>query len=223
MMMEQFLTFHEFIDILIVDDATLHKDVFRSPQGKTKARLGTWNFYVPSLKVKLPYVHCGLIDCRHPKAPNRKKLFQNHYSNKDLQPYSVTDWKKALSKTVRRRTVENYIAASRLHAAGLGPEPLGIYIVRRFRSSIWQRPCENVGLIIENILSLPPKAEATEAEIINCGVTIDKIRSCIRQQINGYVSDLNSVCGVMPVAAENEIKTLLELLNTKAPAAGSHG
>ena len=90
---------------------------------------------------------------------------------------------------------------------------MGICFVRSYRSNLWHQPCENVGLVIQNVFLLPSKKEATESEIVSCGVTIDKIRSCIRQQINGYVSDLNSVCGVMPVNAEEEIRYLLDILS----------
>jgi hypothetical protein len=122
----------------------------------------------------------------------------------------VDDWKQALNKNTRRRAVENYLAASRLHAAGLGPQPLGLCHVRDFSYRLFGDSSETAGIIIGDIRKLPPKADATEEQIIAAGVTIDGIRSCVRQQIHGYVSDLNSVVGVMPVDAEREIEAMLD-------------
>ncbi len=66
--------------------------------------------------------------------------------------------------------------------------------------------------MVEDIRNLQPKKNATEEEIIAAGVTLDGLKSCFRQQINGYVSDLNSVVGVMPVDAEQEIEEILSRL-----------
>jgi hypothetical protein len=102
-----------------------------------------------------------------------------------------------------------------LHAAGLGPRPLGICHVRRFSGNFLGAWSETTGILIEDIGKLPPKPEATETEILAAGVTLDGIKSCVRQQIRGYVSDLNSVLGVMPVAAECEIEAILSQLSAQ--------
>lgn len=44
------------------------------------------------------------------------------------------------------------------------------------------------------------------------GVAPDRTQGCIRQQIRGYVSDLNSVVGVMPVDAESEVQLVQQQL-----------
>jgi hypothetical protein len=46
-----------------------------------------------------------------------------------------------------------------------------------------------VGLMIEDAAAKPPKPPATEAQILAAGVRPDRIRSAVRQQINGYVVD----------------------------------
>jgi hypothetical protein len=62
-----------------------------------------------------------------------------------------------------------------------------------------------VGLMIEDAAAKPPKPPATEAQLLAAGVRPDRLRSAVRQQVNGYVVDLNSVVGVVPVDADAEI------------------
>jgi hypothetical protein len=59
--------------------------------------------------------------------------------------------------------------------------------------------------LVDDLRSYRRKKETTEEEMLACGVRPDKSKSCLRQQIRGYVSDLNSVVGVMPLNAEAEI------------------
>lgn len=73
----------------------------------------------------------------------------------------------------------------------------------------------NAGIFIENLDNYPRRAPVTLEEMISAGVKPDKIKSAIRQQINGYVSDLNSVVGVMPITAEKEIYEIESLLIKK--------
>lgn len=73
--------------------------------------------------------------------------------------------------------------------------------------------CKNsVGLRMADVTKLPGKRNATEQEIVHAGVIPDPTLSCIRQQTNGYVVDLSSVVGAMPVDAEREVRELEDYL-----------
>jgi len=201
------------LEILQIEKARLCVGWFLSGGSSAKAMEGAWNFYVPALKVKLAYPRMGSVHCLHRKAPPVGPLLAGGFDGRQIGRYSSEDWKRALTKSTRLRAAENYVAAKRLHAAGLGPEPLGICYVRSFSYSLSGPSSETAGIMIEDINQLPPKANATEEQIIAAGVTLDGIKSCVRQQINGYVSDLNSVIGVMPVDAGDEIRTILDRLS----------
>lgn len=79
-------------------------------------------------------------------------------------------------------------------------------------ASYSDRPCCTAGIIVDNLQRYTPKDETTESAMRVAGVEPDRLRSCIRQQINGYVSDLNSVVGVMPMNAEQEVSDIEEAL-----------
>ncbi|MEO8614031.1 MAG: hypothetical protein ABI600_02735 [Luteolibacter sp.] len=178
-----------------------------------KAMAGAWNFYVPALNLKLAYPRNGKVHCLRPITPPYDLLMSGALDQERIGRYWADDWKRALGKSTRRRAAENFVSASRLHAAGLGPKPLGICYVKNFSYSLFGPSSETAGIMIEDINQLPQKTKATEEEIIAAGVTLDQIRSCVRQQIRGYVSDLNSVVGVMPVDAEEEIQEILNLFS----------
>jgi hypothetical protein len=156
-----------------------------------------------------------MIHCLHRIAPKRGLLMSGALDDQQIGRYSAEDWKRAFTTSTRQRAVENYIAANRLHAAGLGPKPLGICYVRKFSRGLSVRPGETAGILIEDINKLPAKRDASEEEIIAAGVTPDRIKSCVRQQIRGYVSDLNSVVGVMPTDAGEEIRKLLDWFDSQ--------
>ena len=175
---------------------------------------GTWNFYVPSLNYKFPYVVNGKINCLHRSAPDRNELFAQLPDDQPLGTYTALDWKKALSKTSLQRAVENVVAGQRLHQANLGPR-FNCFAAIRCLKSFWGHEYgECIGVECGNAFALPPKPKTREEEILEAGVLPDKIKSCVRQQINGYVTDLNSVVGVMPRNADNEIEDLLRALTT---------
>ena len=196
-----------------IERARLHFGWFISDGKFFKSMEGAWNFYVPALKIKLAYPRMGSVLCLHRKTPLVGPLLAGNFDGQEIGRYSAEDWKRALTKSTRLRAAENYVAATRLHAAGLGPKPLGICYVRNFSHRIFGPSSETAGIMIEDINQLPPKTDATEEEIVAAGVTPDGIRSCVRQQIRGYVSDLNSVRGVMPVDAEEEIGRILNRLS----------
>ena len=197
------------IKILQLEKARLRCGWFFHGGKPLKVMAGAWNFYVPDLEIKLAYPRDGALHCLRRSTPDYARLMAGAFDGQRLGRYSAEDWKRALNKSTRQRAVENYLAASRLHDAGLGPKPLGLCHVRDFSCRLFGGWSETAGIIISDIRKLPPKADATEEQIIAAGVTIDAIRSCLRQQINGYVSDLNSVVGVMPVDADRQIEALL--------------
>lgn len=197
------------IKIIQLEKAKLRCGWFFHGGKPLKVMAGAWNFYVPDLEMKLAYPRDGSLHCLRKSTPDYTRLMAGAFDGQPLGRYSADDWKRALNKNTRRRAVENYIAASRLHRARLGPEPLGLCYVRDFSYRFFGDTSETAGIIIGDIRKLPPKTDATEEQILAAGVTIDGIRSCVRQQIHGYVSDLNSVVGVMPVDAEREIEAML--------------
>ena len=200
------------IKIVQLDKARLLLGLFLYGGRPFRVNDGMWNFYVPALKIKLAYPRSGKVHCLHKVTPPFTELMQGSFDGKRIGRYSADEWKQALGKSTRRRAAENYIAAYRLHAAGLGPKPLGICYVRNFSYRFFGDKSETTGIIIENIRNLSPRKNATEEEIIAAGVTLDALKSCVRQQVNGYVSDLNSVVGVMPIDAEQQIEEILSRL-----------
>jgi hypothetical protein len=198
------------LKVATADSALLVGPVLLSKAGGFLAHRGNWAFYVGRLEAKILYARDGLVDCLHRTAPDRAKLFAGLLDDVDFGRYSASEWKAALAKPVRRRAVENFIAARRLFHAGLGPEPYALCHVPRFRLFGRPEPTETAGIVIQNINSLGPRPPATREQMIACGVMPDRIESSLRQQIRGYVSDLNSVCGVMPIDAEREIDAMVQ-------------
>jgi hypothetical protein len=137
----------------------------------------------------------------------------------DYGRYSREEWRHAYSTPASRRAAENAVAAQRLHAAGLGPRVLGLCIALRFRDGARADKDFAAGFLSEDVLRLPPKPPAEEEEFLAAGVSLDRLRSAIRQQVNGYVVDLNAAVGVLPVGAENEVAALEERINARAAEA----
>ncbi len=207
----------ERVIIKEIPKARLLGNLFIHGKTVSRAKLGTWNFFIPRLSLKLPFTAHSRTICRHKSAPGFDQLLHTDTSAVNTGQYSIDEWRNAFSKNSRLRAVENYICAKRLHQHGLGPKPFGFAVIRNFQHRYYPLAGECVGLIVDNVFHLPMKKQTTEQEILQAGVSIDKIRSCVRQQVNGYVIDLNSVVGCMPVDAENEIaqlsKSLDELLS----------
>jgi hypothetical protein len=65
-----------------------------------------------------------------------------------------------------------------------------------------------LGFLTDDVWRLPPRPVSSEADLLRAGVMVDKLRSSVRQQLNGYVTDLNSVVGVMPIDATREVEAL---------------
>lgn len=167
-------------------------------------RTGVWSFWVRKLQCKFLYSRAGRVHCRDPRTPDPAFLAQADPDAPDTTGrYTWGDWQRALGQCVIERVAELFIASHRLAQAGLGPEPGGIVLVRRAR--LHDGPAEAVfGLRIADAKRLPAREPVTEAEMLAAGVRPDGIRSCLRQQLNGYVTDLNSVIGAIPLEAEAE-------------------
>ena len=170
---------------------------------------GAWAAYIPQLDAKILHSFEGSLHCTHPSAPSRWKVI-NFWLGFKSKTYSVQEWRSAYKKPVLLRVAENYIAAKLLEQAGLRPKVHGIFVTDSYISYYGKGACVNGGIYIDNLNNYPEKQEATIPEIIRAGVQPDKILSCYREQVKGYVSDLNSVVGVMPIGKEKEIFEVYE-------------
>ncbi len=168
------------------------------------ARIGRWMFYLPRLEAKLFHARHGHIDCTSPSRPDDDVL---QHSALPLGRYTSDEWRKALATPLSRRLAELWIVSARLWSAGLGPQPLGLCFVDRF-----QRDEEHLGptcgFLTENVRRLRPKLRCRQEHLEAAGVRPDKITSCIRQQMRGYVVDLCSVAGCLPEHAAEEVAQL---------------
>lgn len=169
--------------------------------------------YVPDLGFKLLYGVGGKLHCIHGSAPDRQTLFAGRAAISG-RAYTAADWLAAFSKKITRRAAENCVAATRLSSAGLGPAVRGCVAVREFIFDDSIPPGESAGVCIDNLETYRRKRETTTREMIRAGVEPDRIRSALRQQIRGYVSDLNSVVGVMPINADGEVVRLETALDS---------
>lgn len=194
--------------------AVLRKSSIELDGRKYKINKGAWAAYIPSLGVKILHSVGGNVHCVHKSAPDRLELLEHGRGLRD-QNYSVEEWVAAFNKPVMLRAAENFVAARMLNEAGLGPRVRGLVLVADYRASYNRSGGVSSGIVVDNLFDYPPKGEATEEDLMACGVLPDKIRSCIRQQINGYVSDLNSVVGVMPVGRDDEVLMIYQELLRK--------
>ncbi|GHB44064.1 hypothetical protein GCM10007094_36620 [Pseudovibrio japonicus] len=160
----------------------------------------------------------GYCHCISKGAPARNSVINGSVTlNNDR--YTLEDWQQIYQKDVAQRTAENFISASRLHKAGVGPKVIDIVFVRNFHAFYNQSPTWTCGIIIENLHRYPRKKTTAADEMKAAGVVPDQINSCIRQQIRGYVSDLNSVVGVMPQDAQVEIDLIKSELHGEVDCA----
>jgi len=188
---------------------------------RLKVNIGAWAFYVPRIGAKILHSFRGACHCIHATAPERGQLFEGEASLHDGR-YALSDWRQAYETSVAHRAAENYIAARRLHACGLGPKVIGCVAVRSLESFYSPGVSHSFGVMVENLRNYSRKRRATLEQLEAAGVVPDRTSSCLRQQIRGYVSDLNSVVAVKPVAAEIEVMHVqLELehaLSARTPA-----
>ncbi|MBW8282258.1 MAG: hypothetical protein K0M55_01535 [Rhizobium sp.] len=172
------------------------------------AHLGKWMFYNPALQEKYFHVRSGNIDSTARSRPSERQLVE--MSEHELSGrYPISVWKEALSTPISRRLAEIWIASTRLHRKGLGPEPGSLVIARQYKRN-FRGYGPTAGLKIGDARLLAPRDPVTQEEMIAAGVQPDRYLSCVRQTINGYVSDLCSVVGVVPIDAEDEVRELAE-------------
>ncbi|MBW8319214.1 MAG: hypothetical protein K0M47_07630, partial [Rhizobium sp.] len=169
---------------------------------------GKWMFYNPALQEKYFHVRSGNIDSTARSRPSERQLVE--MSEHELSGrYPISVWKEALSTPISRRLAEIWIASTRLHRKGLGPEPGSLVIARQYKRN-FRGYGPTAGLKIGDARGLAPRAPVTQEEMKAAGVQPDRYLSCVRQTINGYVSDLCSVVGVVPIDAEDEVRELAE-------------
>jgi hypothetical protein len=200
---------HGFPNVRLLDSVAVGSS-FCIVNGRVhQAEVGNWAFYVPALQLKLLHSVDGLVHCIRDSAPTRDEAFSEAW-RLNSETYTTQDWRAAFSKHTVTRAAENYLVALRLYEAGVGPEPLALCLVSDFTSVYNLHGGTTAGFYVRNINHLPPKDSTTLEEIVACGVIPDRIKSCVRQQIRGYVSDLNSVVGALPTGRDTEIKAMVE-------------
>lgn len=177
----------------------------------SKVYWGAWAIYLPGLQTKLLHSVGGLVHCIYYKAPKREAVLAGQMNRPSKVPLEI--WQAALTKPITRRVAENYVCMQRLHAAGLGPAPLSLVVAPNYRALFSRGPTFSAGYRVENIFKLPEKEPATEAQMRAAGVIPDGSLASIREQIRGYVSDLNSARGVMPDGGEDEVAAIELQLN----------
>lgn len=202
-----------FPSIIVFDDLRLAQDSVYIGDSSYQVSAGAWAFWVPAFRTKILHAIAGQAHCLAGSAPPRDQLLAGQHTVPEGGRYSTQDWHDALSKYVLQRAAENFLAAQRLHTAGLGPAALGVCLVRRFRAWYASDTGCTAGIMVEDLNHLPRKwRKATAQQMLDAGVRPDRILSSVRQQIRGYVSDLNSVVGVMPMNADQEIQRLTDVL-----------
>jgi len=169
-----------------------------------RAAMGMWAAYAPRLGLKLLHSVDGRLHSIARKAPPRDAA---------LCDGAPEHWARAFATPVTRRVAENWVMLDRLHRAGIGPEPLGLAVAPRYRSWFTGGATVTAGYYVANLRTYAPKAPTTEAELRAAGVIPDANHAALREQINGYVSDLNAVRGAMPVDAEAEVAALQAALD----------
>jgi hypothetical protein len=162
---------------------------------------GAWAIWIPALQTKFLNSIDGKLACLSRKAPPREDVS----GSGRWGSYALEAWRRAYDTSVSRRVAENVVAAARLHEAGLGPRVLGLCLARRFHDGARSDGSFAAGFVVEDAALKAPRPPATQAQMIAAGVRPDQINSAVRQQINGYVVDLNSAVGVVPVDAEAEV------------------
>lgn len=168
---------------------------------------GNWAFYVPELEVKILHSRDGRRWCFHGSRPGADLLAAGDDAQ-PLGPYSLADWRASLSMPVLRRVAENHVSARRLASVGAGPAVGRCILIRSLAYEGLGGACVSAGFEVANLTRYVRKPPCGPDDLIRAGVQVDRIASALRQQINGYVSDLDSVLGVVPLDAEAEVQAL---------------
>lgn len=173
-------------------------------RSRLKTHTGAWAFYVPRIGAKILHAFQGLCHCIHATAPGRREVFEGTARLHDGR-YAQDEWRHAYETAVSRRAAENYVAARRLHDCGLGPRVAGCVAVLSLKASYDGDASCSFGILVDDLHRYPRRQPVTLKQLESAGVAPDRSASCLRQQIRGYVSDLNAVVGVMPLDAEDEV------------------
>ncbi len=165
---------------------------------------GAWATWIPDLQTKFLRSVDGKVASRRSEASSLK-IPAGVPEEDRWGSYTIGEWRRVFALSAARRVAENVVAAGLLAAAGLGPRVLGLCVAHEYWRGAHRDGSIAVGFMIEDATRKPPKQPATEAEMISAGVRPDKTRSAIRQQVNGYIVDLNSVVGVVPIDADDTV------------------
>ena len=200
------------VDLLSFDRCELDGSRGRLDGEPVEVCRGHWAFYVPGRNLKLLHSFAGRLHCTHPSAPDRA-VCRPGRTFPVGQSYACDDWIAAYTKPVAVRAAETFIAADRLAAAGIGPRVRALVCVQRFAAEFTPAPEPTFGMVVDDLTTYRRRWwPASERQMRRAGVEVDRIRSSVRQQIRNYVSDLNSVVGVMPIDADDEIAAVAERL-----------
>lgn len=117
------------LDVEVIDKVRLWPSHASVDGHLRRVKWGAWAVYLPGSQLKLMHAVAGRQHCIYYKAPRREEVLGGF----DKRP-SAPDWARAFETPVLRRVAENWVMFARLHAAGLGPEPMGLVAVRDYRS-----------------------------------------------------------------------------------------
>lgn len=195
------------LPVVTIDEVVVAKES-AVIDGKSYAiKAGTWALYVPDLQMKILRAADGNCAYDHPLAPDPAVVRAAHPDQK-FRRYTAAEWASSIDKPVLERAAENCVIAERLARHGFGAALRAAVVIRSYRQGETGKPTPSAGMILDNLFTYPRRRDVTETEFRNVGLIPDRFKSCIRQQIRGYVSDLNAVFGVMPVGAEAEVAAL---------------
>jgi SAM-dependent methyltransferase len=195
------------LPIITIDEIVVSEKSAMIDGKQYSIKSGTWAFYVPDLEMKILRAAGGNCAYEHPLAPDPQEV-RAAPKDQRFRRYSAGEWSAAINKPVLERAAENCIIAQRLAREGLGAAIRAAVVVRSYRSGAGSKPSLSGGMVVDNLETYPRRADVTEAEFRSAGLVPDKIKSSIRQQIRGYVSDFNAVIGVTPIGGEREIAAL---------------
>lgn len=195
------------LPIVTLDDVVVAKES-AVIDGKSYAiKAGTWAFYVPELQMKILRAADGTCAYDHPLAPD-PAVVRAAPPDQMFRRYTAAEWASSIDKPVLERAAENCLIAERLARNGFGAALRAAVVVRSYRHGESGKPTISGGMILDNLLAYARRPDVTEDEFRKTGLLPDRFKSCIRQQIRGYVSDFNAVFGIQLVGAEASVVAL---------------
>ena len=205
------------VPIEVVGHTRLHFFHITMDRRRHRISMGAWAVYVPARQMKLLHAVQGMQHCIYRTAPKREAVLEGRaIPYREGRPAEA--WLRAFTTPVTRRVAENYVCLQRLHRAGIGPEPLGLVLAADYRAWFSRGASWTAGYRVANLNDYPAKPPTTEAQLRDAGVIPDRSLASIREQINGYVSDLNALYGAMPEGGEAEVSAIEAALEAKLDA-----